>query len=127
MSKKFGVTEEGAELKENMNLIKSLIHEHPVRSMLCVPVIIWIIFLVYIVFTYNFYIVRVYGLAAVINDFLPIISDFAFCDIGLWLLYGPQNYKQVKEKATGKIQKGNGVIPHIAEFIVALVLILIHQ
>lgn len=119
--------QENDELKGQMKLMKSLIREHPIRSILCVPVVIEILFLVYTVITYNFYTVRVYGLMAVINDFLPIVANFVFCDIGLWLLYGPKNYKQVKEKVTGKIQKGNGVISHVVEFIVALVLIFMHQ
>ena len=113
------------ELKGQMNLIKSLIQEHMVRSILCVPVIICIAYLLYQIFTYNFHnLFHGQGsLFEVVQDFLPVVDGLIFCDVALWLLYGPKNYKEVKEKVTGEHQKGYGTLLHMIEFIVAVILI----
>ena len=116
------------ELGEQMVLIRSLIQEHMVRSILCVPVIICIIYLLYQIFTYNFhnFLHGQSNLFSIIQDFLPIIAGLIFCDVGLWLFYGPKNYKEVKEKVTGEYQKSYGIVSHIIAFIVAVVLVLIY-
>lgn len=113
------------ELKGQMNLVKSLIQEHMVRFILCIPVIICIVYLLYQIFTYNFHnLFHGQGsLSGVIQDFLPVVDGLIFCDVALWLLYGPKNYKEVKEKVTGEYQKGYGTLSHIIAFIVAVILI----
>lgn len=123
----YNAEDEDVDLKSEIKLIKGLMYQHPVRIVLCIPIIIYMIYLLYLLFTYNFNNL-LHGqnfwatLPMVIRDLIPIFTGLILSDIGLWLFYGPKNYKQVKENVTKKSQKGYGIASHILALIVALVL-----
>lgn len=72
-------------------LFKALIQEHPVRAALCIPVAVYVIYLIYQLLSTGFSDLTIWM-------FINICIKGVFCNTALWLLYGPVNLKEVKEK-----------------------------
>lgn len=114
------IDDEDDDVKNEKKLIKKLICEHPVRSVLCIPIIIYMIFLLYEFMTYNFSSGK--NIFAIIIDLLPIFFRMDFCGVVALFIYGPLNYKQVKEEVTQKPQKEYRIILDVLGLIVVFIL-----
>lgn len=106
----------GEETDEDMKLLKTMIQEHPVRAILCIPAVIYILYLIYQLISTDFSKLTIWM-------FINICVKGAFCNTALWLLYGPVNLKGVKEKVKKKPQKGYGIASHIGSVIFGLVIL----
>ena len=107
--------------------IKGFIREHPMRTAMCILIIVYLAYLFCTIFTYDFYnALRGHGMMGAFIDLLPVFVKITFCESGIWLIYGPRNYAHTKELLTGRRQKGGGMVSHIVEFFVAAVLLLIY-
>lgn len=106
----------GEEADEDMKLLKTMIREHPVRTLLCIPAVIYILYLIYQLISTDFSNLTIWM-------FINICIKGVFCNTALWLLYGPVNLKEVKEKVKKKPQKGYGIASHIGSVIFGLVIL----
>lgn len=95
---------------------KALIQEHPVRAVLCIPVAVYVLYLIYQLLTTDFSDLTLWMI-------IKLGIKGTFCDTAVWLLYGPVNMKEVKEKVKKKPQKRYGIVSHIGSVIAALVLL----
>lgn len=106
------------ELKGFKRLAIYLFREHPVRAVICVPLGIYT---AYVMFKYILAIFSWTNISDAISDSLYYCLIFWFCEMGLWLLYGPINYKMVKEVVTNKPQK-YGILSKAASIVVIFLL-----
>ena len=126
------VVEGGDELTIVWEAIKGFIREHPMRTAICILIIVYLTvdslaYLFYTIFTYDFYnALHGQGMMGALIDLLPVFAKITFCESGIWLIYGPRNYAHTKELLTGKRQKGCGMASHIVESFVAVALLLIY-
>lgn len=96
----------GEDGDEDIKILKALIREHPVRSILCIPAVIYMLYLIYQLITTDLSRLTIW-------IFLKFCIRSTYCTTALWLLYGPVNLKEVKEKVNKKPQKGYGIAYHV--------------
>lgn len=104
----------GEDADEDIKLLKVLIREHPWRAALCIPIILYVLYLIYQIISKSMSELTLW-------TFIDACIKWTYCDTALWLLYGPVNLKEVKEKVRKKPQKGYGIASHIGSVIVALI------
>ena len=104
----------GEDADEDIKLLKILIREHPWRAALCIPIILYVLYLIYQIISKSMSELNLW-------TFIDACIKWTYCDTALWLLYGPVNLKEVKEMVRKKPQKGYGIASHIGSVIVALI------
>ena len=125
-----------------MELIKCLIQQHPVRSVLCVPFAVYTIyrmcsFIIFIIYTINTlasapvynssYAPDALKIFAGIKDVLLMSVDISFGFSGLRIIYGTRNYAGIKERVMGKRQETAHTAEIIATFVVYMIIKIIFQ
>ena len=119
--------EDSDELRIVWEAIKCFIRGNPMRTAMCILIIVYLAYLFCTIFTYDFYnALHGHGMMGAFIDLLPVFAKITFCESGIWLIYGPRNYAHTKELLTGRRQKGCGMASHIVEFFVAAALLLIY-
>lgn len=113
---KDGIKKDEDNFDEDTKLLKAMIREHPVRASLCIPAVLYFIYLIYQIITKSMSELTLWM-------FIDFCIKGTFCDTAIWLLYGPVNLREVKEKVRKKPQKGYGIASHIGSVIVAFVIL----
>ena len=86
------------------------------RATLCIPVICISFYVFWGFFTRD---MRDINLWTLINA----AAFITFCDTALWILYGPVNLKEVKEKVWKEPQKGLGIVSHLGGVVLMIVIL----
>lgn len=111
-----------------VELIKCLIQEHPVRSVLCVPFVIYTIYTLGSVPVYNiYYAPDAQKIFEGIKDLLFMGVDIFFGFSGLRIIYGTRNYAGIKERVMGKRQETVHTAEAIVMFVVCMIIKIIIQ
>ncbi len=110
------IKEDKEDTFEEEKLLIAMFREHPVRASLCIPVLLYILYLVYQLISKNMHELNLWF-------FIDAGAKMTFCETGIWLLYGPVNLKEVKEKVRKKPEKGYRILSHVGSVILALVIL----
>ena len=77
------------ETEKDLLFVKALFKAHPVRAVLCIPIILYVI-------------IRLLGIEMdhIFTGFIQYFFEASVCVLAIYLIYGPINYKTVSGKVT---------------------------
>ncbi|SHJ99404.1 zinc-ribbon domain-containing protein [Hespellia stercorisuis] len=113
INKEMQPDERASDSDEDIKLLKAMWKEHPVRFVLCVPILLYIIYRLFNVLTTDF--------SVILPEIFRFYGEGSICSLGLWLAYGPNNYKELENDVKGTQRKHSAGIIIIANIVVALI------